>query len=156
MSKKLLIDLIKMRDYEKNRTDGLFLPDGNTDGFRTVRELATFLFTCRKCEEAPCVNVCPADALEKDEKGIVQRAVNLCIRCKSCVYACPFGTLMDDIFEKKEKQNFFDIKDEEELQLYAQSCPEETVKVIDGDVETDKSIYQFNEQVYVKDFKWEI
>ena len=50
MSKKILIDLLKLRDYENLLAEGIYKsPDFNNE-FKTIRELATFHFTCRKCE----------------------------------------------------------------------------------------------------------
>jgi Fe-S-cluster-containing dehydrogenase component len=48
---------------------------------------------CRKCEQASCVESCPQDALEKKEDEILKRFNMLCISCKSCTLACPFGTI---------------------------------------------------------------
>jgi len=71
MGKKILIDLSKFRAYDDKSCDvmppeGYFPVPFNTVGLKTLRELAVFQFTCRRCEEAPCINVCPAEALEKD------------------------------------------------------------------------------------------
>jgi Fe-S-cluster-containing hydrogenase component 2 len=47
---------------------------------------------CQQCEEAPCVAVCPKDALSHDlGQGQVALDYDLCIGCKLCVIACPFG-----------------------------------------------------------------
>ncbi|MBU0496315.1 MAG: 4Fe-4S dicluster domain-containing protein [Chloroflexi bacterium] len=47
---------------------------------------------CQQCEEAPCIAVCPKDALSRDVAlGRVVVDYNLCIGCKMCVMACPFG-----------------------------------------------------------------
>jgi carbon-monoxide dehydrogenase iron sulfur subunit len=47
---------------------------------------------CQQCMEAPCVAVCPKDALSRDEElGTVKLDYDLCIGCKMCVTACPFG-----------------------------------------------------------------
>jgi len=51
---------------------------------------------CRHCTEAPCLNACPSGAITRDANGIVERDVMLCVGCKSCVLACPFGALADD------------------------------------------------------------
>ena len=155
MSKKILIDLLKLRDYENHLAEGVHTsPDFNNE-FKTIRELATFRFTCRKCEAAPCIDVCTAGALEKDEKGIINRAINLCVRCKSCIAICPFGTLMDDLFEKKPRINFFNLKDDQELKKFVDACPENTVIFYEGDEDTDKNIYKLTEKVLVKEFIWE-
>ena len=47
---------------------------------------------CRQCENAPCVNVCPTEALIYD-RNIVQFLMERCIGCQSCVIACPFGAM---------------------------------------------------------------
>ena len=47
---------------------------------------------CQHCMEAPCIAVCPKDALSRDETlGSVELDYDLCIGCKMCVTACPFG-----------------------------------------------------------------
>ena len=47
---------------------------------------------CQQGEEAPCVAVCPKDALARDYVlGRVTLNYDLCIGCKMCVTACPFG-----------------------------------------------------------------
>ncbi|MCK4375933.1 MAG: 4Fe-4S dicluster domain-containing protein [Candidatus Brocadiae bacterium] len=48
---------------------------------------------CRQCEEAPCVEACPADAMYVDEAGIVRRSPVRCTGCRSCALACPFGVI---------------------------------------------------------------
>jgi Fe-S-cluster-containing hydrogenase component 2 len=47
---------------------------------------------CQQCVEAPCIAVCPNDALSRDPLlGRVNLSYELCIGCKMCVTACPFG-----------------------------------------------------------------
>ncbi|MFB6086085.1 MAG: 4Fe-4S dicluster domain-containing protein [Halodesulfurarchaeum sp.] len=46
---------------------------------------------CYNCEEAPCIDVCPTDALHRDEDNLVQVDKDLCIGCSYCAWACPFG-----------------------------------------------------------------
>ncbi|KML64666.1 formate-dependent uric acid utilization protein AegA [Pectobacterium peruviense] len=48
--------------------------------------------TCRHCEDAPCANVCPTQALIRKDNSI-QLVQEKCIGCKSCVLACPFGAM---------------------------------------------------------------
>ena len=54
---------------------------------------------CRHCTEAPCLNVCPNEAISRDEDGVVVRDAMLCVACNSCVIACPFGTLADQFLD---------------------------------------------------------
>ena len=49
---------------------------------------------CRHCEDAPCVTVCPTEAIEKlgpQEPVIIHQ--QRCIGCKFCLVACPFGII---------------------------------------------------------------
>lgn len=47
---------------------------------------------CRQCENAPCVRSCPSAALKQsNEKVYLDKS--LCIGCKACVIACPFGAI---------------------------------------------------------------
>lgn len=49
---------------------------------------------CQQCEAAPCIAICPKDALSQDLiLGRVALNYDLCIGCKLCVIACPFGGL---------------------------------------------------------------
>jgi len=47
--------------------------------------------SCRHCEQAPCIDVCPTRALYKDEDGATMLNPLKCIGCLSCAIACPFG-----------------------------------------------------------------
>ena len=46
---------------------------------------------CMHCEDPACAKVCPADAITKDEFGVVMSAnTSRCVGCSNCVLACPF------------------------------------------------------------------
>jgi len=49
---------------------------------------------CRHCEAAPCVEICPTGAIQRQSKEapiVVEK--ELCIGCKLCILICPFGVL---------------------------------------------------------------
>jgi len=52
---------------------------------------------CRQCKAASCVEACPAEAMVRDENGVVRRRLLRCIGCGSCARACPFGVLPDQL-----------------------------------------------------------
>lgn len=47
---------------------------------------------CQQCDKPVCADVCPIGACYRDEKtGAVMINYDICIGCRMCVYACPFG-----------------------------------------------------------------
>jgi Fe-S-cluster-containing hydrogenase component 2 len=158
MPLKILIDMIKLRsamvqDSTMILPEACFYSSINVNGLKTIRELAIFRFTCRKCEDAPCIGVCPADALEKDEKGLISRHTNLCISCKSCVTICPFGTMMTDFFKHHRNRDLlYDLTDEKEVEKFIKACPVGTVTLTDTEESPEGNIYSLNEKVLIKDY----
>lgn len=52
-----------------------------------------FPIQCRHCEDAPCLDACPAKALYRDPEGLVLLRDERCIGCWMCVMVCPFGII---------------------------------------------------------------
>lgn len=46
---------------------------------------------CMQCADPACMTVCPTGATTQDENGIVQVDKDLCMGCKYCIMACPYG-----------------------------------------------------------------
>ena len=51
---------------------------------------------CHHCAKPPCKDSCPVEAISRNEWGIVRVDEALCIGCKECVQACPFGAMQVD------------------------------------------------------------
>jgi Fe-S-cluster-containing dehydrogenase component/formate-dependent nitrite reductase membrane component NrfD len=48
---------------------------------------------CNHCENAPCVKICPVNALHNRPDGIVDLDGGKCIGCQSCMQACPYDAI---------------------------------------------------------------
>jgi formate dehydrogenase iron-sulfur subunit len=161
MGQQLLIDLIKLREAMAENCDlklpeALYYPAANANGLKTVRELASFRYTCRRCKDAPCISVCPADALEKDDEGIITRYTNLCISCKSCVTICPFGTMMTDFFiHHRNRDLYYDLNDSNELKKFIKASPPGTVSLTDGEESPENNIYRLNDAILIREYLYE-
>lgn len=160
MEQKLLIDMIRLREvmaenHDLRLPEALFYPAASSNGLKTVRELAVFRYTCRKCEDAPCIAACPAEALEKDNEGIINRHTNLCISCKSCVTICPFGTMMTDFFKHHRNRDlYFNLADTGDMNKFISACPPGTVSLTDLRESPADNIYKLNEKVLIKDYMY--
>ncbi|NHI91139.1 MAG: 4Fe-4S dicluster domain-containing protein [Candidatus Lokiarchaeota archaeon] len=48
---------------------------------------------CYQCTDGSCAEVCPVDAINRNEKGIMTIDQDTCINCQACAKACPFGCI---------------------------------------------------------------
>ena len=54
-------------------------------------------YTCTQCAEAWCMHACPVEAIIKNaETGAMEVIDAVCVGCKVCTIACPFGTVNYD------------------------------------------------------------
>lgn len=63
--------------------------------FPNTRRLFSVM-RCNHCTDAPCVEICPVEALFIRDDGIVDFDNRRCIGCKSCMQACPYDALYID------------------------------------------------------------
>jgi Fe-S-cluster-containing dehydrogenase component/formate-dependent nitrite reductase membrane component NrfD len=62
---------------------------------------------CNQCADAPCVSICPTNALFRRRDGIVDLNGQACIGCRACMQACPYDQLfIDPNTHTAEKCNF--------------------------------------------------
>jgi len=60
--------------------------------FPSVRRHFTVL-RCNHCDAAPCVDICPVNALHKRKDAIVDLNKDYCIGCRACMQACPYDAI---------------------------------------------------------------
>ena len=152
--KRLFIDLDICNKCKECKVacDYFYHPQNN--GITNLREYATFALFCRHCEEAPCVNACYHDALEKQADGVLKRYKMRCTSCKSCAIACPFGTIFPDFIPYLDSKCDYCIGFSEKQPKCVTSCPEKAVEVKEIEENAEQNIYFVGESLAVRSRKW--
>ncbi len=106
--------------------------------FPNTRRLFSVM-RCNHCTDAPCVEICPVEALYIRPDGIVDFDKNRCIGCKSCMQACPYDALyIDPDTRTAAKCNYCAQRVEIGLEpACVNVCPEHAI--ISGDMENPDS-----------------
>lgn len=94
---------------------------------------------CNHCTDAPCVEICPTEALHIREDGIVDFNNDRCIGCKSCMQACPYDSLyIDPDTKTAAKCNYCAHRVDVGLEpACVVVCPEEAI--VSGDMDNPDS-----------------
>ncbi len=123
------IPLGQFRTWVKYVDSGTF-PDSRRD-FGVMR--------CNHCTDAPCIKICPTNALFKRKDGIVDFDNTACIGCKSCMQACPYDAIyIDEETHTAAKCNFCAHRVDEGLEpACVVVCPTHSIWV--GDLDDDTS-----------------
>ncbi|MDJ0607791.1 MAG: 4Fe-4S dicluster domain-containing protein [Kiloniellales bacterium] len=87
-------------------------------------------YTCTQCAEAWCMEACPTDAISVDAAtGAKVVSDSLCVGCKVCTIACPFGTInYNHSTGKVVKCDLCEGEPE-----CAKACPTDAITYIDAD-----------------------
>ena len=101
-----------------------------------IEEKAPVCFSvrCQHCDQSPCVFSCLTGALERDcVNGMVRVDEERCIGCWTCILACPFGAIRQDMERKRMLK--CDLCQGEDAPVCVANCPNEAllyVEVRDG------------------------
>ncbi|GAC1413725.1 MAG: 4Fe-4S dicluster domain-containing protein [Burkholderiaceae bacterium] len=90
---------------------------------------------CKHCTDAPCMVVCPTNAIMKTEFETVYIQQDTCNGCRDCVAACPFGVISMSAQDKKAHKCTlcYDRLQHQLEPACAKACP--TKSIIFGDTE---------------------
>lgn len=72
---------------------GGWLPDRSAPALFRANGVFSYSIStaCMHCQNAICVDICPAGAVSKNADGIVTIDDEKCIGCRYCEWACPYG-----------------------------------------------------------------
>ncbi|MCK5148403.1 4Fe-4S ferredoxin [bacterium] len=156
MAKTLYIDLEKCRDCKSCHAECSYFYHPFNDGITYLREVAEFTLTCRQCEAAPCIEVCPTDALERQDDGIIRRWNIRCVACNSCSYACPFGTILPELIGYAVSRcDFCHARlNHKDAPVCVDKCTLGAISYGEYEVNEEKNIYRISDHLLVHAISW--
>lgn len=157
--KKLLIDIEKLVKLDPLKISCEYLyHSGNNQGVLSLIEIAEFSIYCRQCKHAHCVKACPRDALERQVDGTIKRYNLRCVGCKSCALACPFGTIFPETMSYINDHCDFCLEqlnlNPKYIPLCVQTCPDNSLRLIEGEIETINDLYLVGKHMAVLAPNW--
>ncbi|MDY6791355.1 MAG: 4Fe-4S dicluster domain-containing protein [Thermodesulfobacteriota bacterium] len=84
---------------ENNSADGIKLITVTENGPKEINGKFEFSFhvhMCRHCDDPPCMDICPEEAITKREDGMVVLDYDLCSGCRACMDVCPYDAIAYD------------------------------------------------------------
>ena len=96
---------------------------------------------CNHCDDAPCIAICPTNALFRATNGVVDFDDANCIGCKGCMNACPYDAIyINPATNTANKCNFCNHRIEQGLEpSCVVVCPTHAIKVADLDDPDDET-----------------
>lgn len=152
--KRLFIDLDVCNNCKDCVTCCGYFYHPQNNGIASLREYASFATICRHCDEAPCVNSCYHNALERVSDGHIKRYKMRCTSCKSCSIACPFGIIFQDFIGYLDSKCDYCIGIAAKIPKCVMNCPQKAVEIRDVEENPDANIYLIGERLAVHTGKW--
>lgn len=92
--------------------------------------LTTFPVTCRQCDPAPCVDICPAGAISR-EADVNLIDPDRCRRCWMCLIVCPFSIIQVDRSSSKALKcdDCIERKREGREPACVEACPTKALRI---------------------------
>jgi Fe-S-cluster-containing dehydrogenase component len=121
-----------------------------------ANSIATVPTVCMHCDDPTCAEVCPADAIKKNEDGVVQSSLKpRCIACNNCVLSCPFGVpKMNARMEQMMKCDMcYDRTSAGKRPMCATVCPSQALAFVPKEkIEQERTskpvnVFQFGNQI---------
>jgi len=112
--------------------DGIFNQDlSRIRIFMLTEEGKNVPYACIQCEEAWCMHACPVEAIKLNrDTGAKVLSDAVCVGCKVCTIACPYGTVM--YHPSSGKVVKCDLCDgDEDGPACVASCPTSAIEFID-------------------------
>ncbi|KAA0276635.1 MAG: dimethylsulfoxide reductase subunit B [Anaerolineales bacterium] len=80
---------------------------------------------CMHCKKPICMDVCPTSAISKRDDGIVLINADMCIGCRYCSWACPYGApqFNEELNVMTKCDMCQDLVDKGERPACVESCP---------------------------------
>lgn len=159
--KRLFIDIPVLLDSgvspEKIQCE-YFYHRFNTGHF-SLLEVAEFATYCRQCKDAFCVTACPKEALERLESELIKRYNMRCVGCKSCILACPFGTIFPEVINYITANCDYclnQLKDNPDYEpLCVKTSPDGTFSMKDIEKEDPENhIYFYGDHLAIRSYHW--
>ncbi len=158
--KRLFIDIPELlrSNIDFSRIECEYMYHNKNNGALSLLEIAEFAVYCRRCKESFCVDACPKEALERLENGTIKRYNMLCVGCKSCVLACPFGTIFPEVINYVSSKCDFCLNQLSDNQNYIPACVKTApsnafmIKEIQEDIE--KNIYFVGDNLAIRAPSW--